>query len=374
MNVERDILIGIFTGVLATLIFAFIPLGGWVESIPLLLRIAIVILLLFLFFVYKIYQLATNKVNVFEIKELEKLGLKIENQGILLENETIKQKNVIYFPVVPTSKPNIIHLLFAFYLRKLLSFGLYVHIFVFDDYCMRKDKNNQANVDSDVTNFIHVFKKYIGCKNNRRLTIIKKSSFIKSSNKSREVLISLLEKSSELKCREIKQIQQNKPINENEVFSRYMKPLYNMSFLSLTSKKYGFTLSGLDEKPLWDCFNKNFKVESYKLCNLYIPTIENTEARDTGDICHSANSDLILNKVKGNFANIDNIPENSNISLFLKILIFGDNKYVTYTSDNEITIKNWNKLIQSIKEANELDKENIYNSISFMINNLINGR
>ena len=372
MNIKKDVTIGIFASVVATLILAFIPLGEWVESIPLWLRITIVALLLFLYLGYRFYQWKNTKINISAINKLEDCGLQIENKDILSEETTIKKKNIIYFPVVPTSKPNIIHLLFAFYIRKLLSFGLNVNIFVFDDYCMRKDKNNQENVDSDVINFIQIFKKYIGNDNNQRLTIIKESSFIKSDRKSRKVLVSLLEKSSELKRGEMKQIQQNKPINDNEVFSRYMKPLYNMSFLSLTSKKYGFTLSGLDEKPLWDCYNKNFKVESYKLCNLYIPTIDNTEARDTADIGHSANSDLILNKVKSNFADIDNIPINSNVSLFLKILIFGDNKDITYTSDNDITIKSWNKLKQSIKEAKESDKENIYNSISLMINNLIN--
>jgi len=374
MDTKKEITIGSIGSLIAVLIIAFIPIDKWIQGFPVWLRIIIIIALLLSYWLYRLYQWKTAKIKVAEIQNLENFGLQIENRDILSEEATIKKKNIIYFPVVPTSKPNIIHLLFAFYVRKLLSFGVYVHIFVFDDYCMRKDKNNQSNVDSDVANFIHVFKKYIGSKNNRRLKIIKESSFIKSNKKSRKVLISLLEKSSELKRGEIRQIQQNKPINENEAFSRYMKPLYNMSFLSLTSKKYGFTLSGLDEKPLWDCYNKNFKVEGYKLCNLYIPTIDNTEARDTGNIGHSANNDLILDKVKSNFADIDNIPTNSNVSLFLQILTFGDNKDITYTSNNEITIKSWDKLIQSIKEASDLDKENIYNSISLMINNLINSK
>jgi len=379
---NKEITNGIVGSLIGILILVLFPFDSWLKGIVSFLpqciitviRITISILLLS-YGVYKLYQWKIAKIKVSEIQNLENLALQIENKKILSEEATLKKKNIIYFPVVPTSKPNIIHLLFAFYVKKLLSFGLSVNIFVFDDYCMRKDKNNRANMDSDVTNFIHVFKKYIG-NNNNRLKIIKESSFIKSNRKSRKVLISLLEKSSELKRGEIKQIQQGKPINENEAFSRYMKPLYNMSFLSLTSKKYGFTLSGLDEKPLWDCYNKNFNKESYNLCNLYIPTIDNTEARDTNNISHSANHDLILEKVESNFVNIDNIPINSNVSLFLKILTFGDNKCITYTdsNNNSISINNWDNLLQSIKKASDSDKENIYNSISISINNLINNK
>jgi hypothetical protein len=373
---KKEIVQGIIVNFLFAILIIFFPVNQFVENFPLWLKITIggafFVLLLF-YYGRKIYYWY-NKVNVSGIQELENFGLQIENKNILSEEVTIKKNKNIYFPVVPTPKPNTIHLLFAYYVKKLLALGLHVNMFVFDDYCMRKDQNKKENIDSDVANFIHVLKKYIGKKHWYRLSIIKESSFVKSNRRSRSVLLSLLNKSSKLQLREIKQIQLHKPIKEEEAFSRYMKPLYNMSFLSLTSEKYGFTLSGADEKPLWDSYNKIFKTESYRLCNLYIPTIDGTEARDMDNISYSSDNSFILEKVKVNFSNIDNVPKNSNISLCLKILIFGDNKQVTYiNSGNNVTnINNWDNLIQTMRDAIDAERIQIYNSICLCIHDLIN--
>lgn len=368
---KKEILISI----IASLIFTLIPFGEWINGLQLWMRIVIVIVLSLVYWSYKIYQYKTAKIDTGKIRGLKKVGLKIEHEDILAEEHTLKKKNIIYFPVVPNSKPNIIHLIFAYYLKKLIACGLKIHIFVFDFYSMRIDNKQENITNEEVENFISILVKWIGSAKN--ITVSKENDFIKSKRKSQKIFLSMLEKASTITLGDIKKIQQNKKhyINNDTKFARFMKPLYNILFLSFTLKgtKYGFTLSGEDEKPLWSLYNARFgDKEGYKLCNLYIPTIELSHAKDnTNNIYYHEDEESIQTKVKNNFHDIANIPDNSCVSLFLKLLIFDNDKCISYTdpSNNQLNITSWNNLKSAINDNN---KTQIYQSITHNINQLMN--
>jgi hypothetical protein len=375
---KKELTIEVIAGLIGVLFFIIFPFDKWLENmnttIITVIRIVIVIIIL-CYFAYKLYKWKTAKIDVLKIKELKNFGLQMENENILSEEKTLKKKNTIYFPVVPTAKPNVIHFIFAYYLKKLIASGLKVHIFVFDFYCMRID-NKQANItDEEVENFISILKKWVG--NSQKITVSKENDFVKSKRKSQKVFLSMLYKASTLTLGDIKQIQQNKEhyINDSTKFARFMKPLYNILFLDFTSKgkKYGFTLSGEDEKPLWNLYNTKIgDTEGYKLCNLYIPTIKLSHAKDnTNNIYYQEQEDSILNKVQTNFSNLVDIPNDSCISLFLKLLVFGDNKTVSYkdSNNNQVNITSWDNLKSAINDNN---KDNIYQSIVQNINQLMN--
>lgn len=368
---KKEILISI----IASLIFTLIPFEEWINGLQRWTRIAIVIVLLFIYWGYKFYQYKNVKIDVKKIRELEKVGLKIDHGDILAEAHTLKKKNIIYFPVVPTSKPNIIHLIFAYYLEKLIACGLKVHIFVFDFYSMRIDDKQKNITDEEVKNFISILGKWIGSA--KKITVSKENDFVKSKRKSQKIFLSMLGKASTLTLGDIKQIQQKKEhyINDDTKFARFMKPLYNILFLSFTlrGKKYGFTLSGEDEKPLWSLYSSKFEdKEGYKLCNLYIPTIKLSHAKDNiNNIYYQENEDSIYDKVQKNFNDLSNIPEKSCVSLFLQLLIFGNGKCISYpdSNNNQFNIISWDNLKSTINDSNKIQ---IYRSITQSINQLMN--
>lgn len=309
-----------------------------------------------------------DKIDVDKIRNLENVQLSIEDYAILNNPMILNKNSVVYFPVVPTNNPNVIHLLFAFYLKELLKAGLKIHMFIFDLYCQKKDNiQNESDESADVANFVSFFKRRVGPES-RGIKIIYESSFVKNKKKSKLAFESFLEKSSKLTVESIKEIQKNKPISDNERFSRYMKPILNMTYLSLTTphkSNYGFTLSGYDEKVLWDCYKEMFQnSENCKLCNLYIPTIEHTEVRTSQSISYLYNKrEIIKNKVKDNFSNTI-IPESSEISIILKILVFLDNKTIKYKSGlDNVEITSWENLKVKINDLSRKELEEDLNSL-----------
>jgi hypothetical protein len=347
-----------------------------------LLNVGIIALIIGCLYYY-FYIKKASKITFDNIMTLTDLELSVSQESILKETTLFEKYNVVYFPAVPTNNPNIIHLLFAFYIRELVKLGISVNMFIFDYYYIYvKNKEQTHNVSyRDVEEFKNFMSKHTSRTSN--LKIIKETSFISKKRKSKSVLISMLNFSVHLTCKAMHDIQEVKEhyINEKTEFIKYMKPLFNMLYLKHTSKKYGFTLSGLDEKPLWDAYQQNINVrEDYKLCNLYIPTIENSHVLDKSrnNIYKNDDKNIVLEKVISNF-NVDNksdIKGNSSVSLFVKILIFKNEQNIRYNTGigNIIEIKNWDSFVHTLFEDSitEKQKQSIYESITNQIYNMFN--
>lgn len=317
-----------------------------------------------------------RRVNTSEILQLEKNGLIIKNQELLYENHEVNKLRTIYFPVVPTRKPNIIHLIFCSYLKILIKNGLEVKIFVFDHYYMKLKGKSTEVVKSDVDNFIHVIKGYLNVKNIR---FIKESKFIK--RKGKRILRELYETSQNLTLGDINEIQKEKTyINNSVVFLRFMKPISNMLYLKQTSRKYGFTLSGLDEIELWNQFEKTRDSQNYKLCNIYIPKIEGLKSASTNvldtkfNISFGEKFDSVLKKTQDYFGEIENTDSETCIALFLKICVFHSSKKITYKEkeNNHRSISSWDALIKELISTDTEMKNRIVHSIALTIHNTLN--
>lgn len=105
------------------------------------------------------------------------------------------------------------------------------------------------------------------------------------------VIMNLLNFFGSLSKKHIDAIASTKEYITNETqFIRYLKPIFNMIYLSITSKKYGYTLSGFDEKQLWVTYHKLIgEAKNYKLTNLYIPTMKNIFSKETNVLDKESN-------------------------------------------------------------------------------------
>jgi hypothetical protein len=181
---------------------------------------------------------------------------------------------------------------------------------------------------------------------------------------------------------DIKQIQKTKThINDEVAFARFMKPFFNMLYLKFTSNKYGFTLSGLDEQKLWHLYRRLKESSDYKLCNFYIPTIEGLSRKGTHvldkeeNICYSESQKSIFEKVKQNFENLDNIKDDTHISIYIRIIFFGNNRELEYKDGKvKISIDSWENLLVRINQSSEHIKTEIYTSIAVSIYKSINNK
>jgi hypothetical protein len=71
-------------------------------------------------------------------------------------------------------------------------------------------------------------------------------------------------------------------LNEGTPFVRYIRPFLNMVYLSRTSSRYGFTLSGYDERAVWHAYHDYIGAKrEFRLTNLYIPTARSLTGSDT---------------------------------------------------------------------------------------------
>ncbi len=306
-------------------------------------------------------------------------GLTVEHNQYLPDIEFYRKNNNVYFPVVPTNRPNLIHLLFVHYGKLLSSSGLRLTLFVFDHYYQRLGGNNLKLSDADVRLFVSTLDSFGLDLCKRR--IIRESKYLSRSKRLKETISSLILYSYELSLGAVKEIQKDKAyINDGAQFARFLKPLFNMLYLRQTSTDYGFTLSGYDEKPLWDTYCENIDTaRTYRLCNLYIPKMVGiagapTNVLDTeNNIYYGEKIESIRSKVRSDLRDISVLSLNSCVLLILKVLLFDEKGQLEY-GDNKTTVRinSISELISTLQNADDSKKERVYDSIANYLSMRIN--
>jgi hypothetical protein len=283
------------------------------------------------------------------IEDLESKGLAIENKELLYHDSLLRKKRRIYWPVTPTDSPNLIHATFVRFLEDLSRAGLETTVFVFDYYYkVLKGKSEEA-VKQDMVQFIDALSR-LGL-SNCRYRVVYESAVLKSARYNKALMFSIFDYLGSVRKGNIDTIAQPKDyIDEGVVFLRYLKPLFNMLYLSVTSKDYGFTLSGYDEQILWKTYHSLIgEARDYKLTNLYIPTMRSTMHQathvwDKTTNITSADSRLdIREKVEESLSN----PSAENGALYAL-------KYVHFSKDRKLAVSVGRNQIKQYSSVDDL--------------------
>ena len=318
----------------------------------------------------------SGEIKVDSIIDLENKGLIIENKELLMDKNLVKKNNYIFWPVVPTDSPNIIHAIFINYLNYLSKDGLRIIVFVFDYYYrLIKQKNNKL-CDEEVSQFVNGLYK-LGLKNCNHNIVYESKIFAKSST-NRIILEKLLNYFSNIDIGSIEKIGKQKGYMKNSTkLIRYIKPCLNMLYLNAIKKKFGFTLSGYDEKPLWDTFKKYIpEGKNIRLTNLYIPKMHSITGRDTDVLDKIDNITLndSISDIRNKLIKLDyiNIP-NSTINYLLEKNLFLFDKEITIKLQDEKSTKRYNSLkeIKDDLKNNIISKESVDESIVRFINSIL---
>lgn len=320
-----------------------------------------------------------RKVNKEKILELEEKGLVIENKELLSDKKLIKKNRLIYWPVVPTMSPCFIHVAFIRYLIPLSEAGLKVNVFVFDEYYKT---HNELSTNAARTH-INQFKNsllQIGLKN-VKYKFLYESKTVSKNRKAVKVINKFYTYFSSLSVQHIYDISKHKDYTINNLhFLRFMKPILNMSFIAITSQKYGYTLSGIDEESLWETYNSSIKeAKNFKLTNLYIPLMSSVK----GDNLHvsekskSKNINTSLSKadinirVRENF-NIDTQNTVTYYALNYCYFSYGYRLPITISHDEIRILDDVDNVIKFAKE-NPQYIDNISNKVSEILYEILRG-
>ena len=317
-----------------------------------------------------------QKIKIDSIIELEKHGFKIENKELLHDKKLRYRNRWIFWPVVPTDSPNIIHLTFIRFLKDLSCAGLLTVVFVFDNYYGLIKNKSPSTRDLEVNQFINSLNqmglKHCKCK------IIYESRFLSTYRLSHFILSEFLNYLNNIDIRGLEILGNKKGYLTSEAKAlRYVKPCLNMLYLGAIDKPCGFTLSGYDEQPQWEMFKNDMpKGKDIRLTNLYIPcmrslTGDSTDVLDKdGNITHSDS----ITDVRRKLSNSDYLSSQDNVvCYFLQIHIFLVNETIRVPLKKPDALKEFKTLneLMSDFQAQEINKNLVDMSISTVIYELM---
>lgn len=293
-----------------------------------------------------------KNINYQGLEHIEDIGLILNENDVICDKRYIGKNRYVYFPVVPTSTPNLIHAVLMHYVKILSSFGLKIVVFVFDDYYKELKRLDQKIANSDVTHFIKSLKEMGLRRCNYK--IILESKYSKSRH-AKNIYKAVREISSEIYVKDMFQINEQSEhyIKDETRYIRYSKALYNMAFLATTSKKYSFILSGEDEKIMWEIYNQRVGTSrKYKLANICIPKMIGYNCKGTSvlDNQNNINQSDTLTKVKDKVKkNLECLDEKCNCFGFLYAL-----KYIVFYYGNKIHLQASKNTTTTISTLDEL--------------------
>lgn len=214
-----------------------------------------------------------KKINTSELGvNIKKLNLGICNESRLSMEEFVHSHKYVFFPVVPNKSPNIIHITFINAIKGLEKLGLYVFVFIYDDYFSRVKDYSLEKRKTYISNFTKRLQD-MGIRKNQ---IIFESDIIKSKFKARKMLTLFLSTASKLSVNDIDElaIVNKHYVKPDTKYIRKFKSVLNIVYPMCISSKIGFVLSGEDEKKLWETYVNNIDND---IVHLYIPSIYNND-------------------------------------------------------------------------------------------------
>lgn len=325
-----------------------------------------------------IAQTRKSRVNSERIQTLASEGLVIENKELLADERSLSRKRFVYWPAVPTCAPGLIHVAFVHYIEDLCNAGLVIVLFVQDNYYRIIAGRTKKVAQREAAQFVRLIRRIGLGKQSHK--VVYESHILRSRRASRSVLQSLLTYFGDVPKERVDAIAAYKRMMTDQMpFVRYMKPFLNMLYLSCSSPRFGFTLSGYDERPLWKSYQELVgDARKITLANLYIPTLKSitsgaTDVFDKEQDITIVDSHLdVVVKIRTNLTHPD--PE-AGVFYVLKYIVFRKG-YGLLARDGSGNMKSYNsvdKLIEDVSDQHVLDRESVVEALSEVIVALIRG-
>lgn len=272
-----------------------------------------------------------GSVDVQSILKIENPSFIIENKELLQNKNLLKNNRFIYWPAIPTDSPSLIHAAFIRIIVRLIQFGLRPVLFVFDNYYGTIVGKTGHALEEDVKQFlINLYQ--MGLPRTKILVIRESSLWFKQSS---HFMPRLLANFGQITKAEIDEIAQAKSyMGDDTKFIRYLKPVLNLSYMPGLGLRFGFTLSGFDEAPLWRRARQVITWEDCsKVTNLYIPIMK----------CHDGVPVHILEKSR-NITFCDSIHDirekimDVDLSMDFNIIPWYALEYIYFANDLKLAI------------------------------------
>lgn len=224
-----------------------------------------------------------RRVDVSVLAELELDGLIVKNRQLLQSVALTSVYRSIFWPVVPGRSPNLVHLAFIRYLVPLRQAGFRITMFVFDDYAatVRGRPADSARAEAE----LFVASLMEAGLSHSQPQVVYQSSMTKVSRRAGKVLPLFLTYLGRLEHEQLEVIRTGKPsVCASGKVIGYVKPILNMTYLLSVKGRFGFTLSGYDEEPLWRTFSEVVPTGlglGVPPVTLYIPVMTSTTCGST---------------------------------------------------------------------------------------------
>lgn len=274
--------------------------------------------------------------HVDKILALDSQGLSIEHREPLASRHFRRKNKHIFWPVVPPDAPSIIHACFLRYLKDLSDNGLRVTLFLFDEYsAMVKGRPATSGRTGAMAFADHLRKMGLSeCSHE----IVFESQVTRATISAARILPRLLRYFASLSTDSLALAASQKTyLTVDTPAIRYIKPVLNMAFFLSVKRPFGYTISGDDERPLWEAFNRIALSEGLTPpVNLYIPLMPGLDGTPTnaldsiGNITSSDSTAQVAEKASRCLASL---ADGNAISYFLHYVYLAQGRVLRVAED-----------------------------------------
>lgn len=289
------------------------------------------------------------------LTEMESAGLIVRHRDLLVEAHVYRD---LYWPVVPADSPNLIHVTFVRYLRPLCAAGLKCTLFVFDEYSAVLHNRPVGDAKRWAATFVEGLRK-LGLPE-RAVTVVYQSDTTRISRRLGKVLPTIFRYFGEITIGDLTALAGSKPhYSPSTKAIRFVKPILNWSYLLTLPGQFGFTLSGADEQPVWEIYQR--LANEMGLPNpvkLFIPKMNglgggSTHALDrTGNITLADDEATVRTKVRESLPYLSN---GSALSYVLHHVVFGQGLSITIPGSPESRVTSSRELDVVLSRPAEVD-------------------
>ncbi|MDR0221881.1 MAG: hypothetical protein LBI54_10830 [Lachnospiraceae bacterium] len=281
-----------------------------------------------------------KKINVSELElSIRQLKLGMCNERQLSVDEFVQSYKYVFFPVVPNTSPNIIHITFINAIKGLEKLGLYVIVFIYDDYFNRVRGYNQKERKAYIANFT----KRLQDMGIRKGQIVYESRIINNRTKSHKMLMTFLDVASKLTVNEIDAlaIVNKHYVSADTKYIRKFKSLLNIIYPMCISSKIGFVLSGEDEKKLWETYAQNFDngIMHLYISSLYASSGVLGNILDEENLSYADSIDVLREKISKALTNQQLHTNNVGIFYLVNYNHFILGKHIEFGNADGTTLK-----------------------------------
>lgn len=311
--------------------------------------ICLLILLLDIYSKNKRYKKRVDFIQNKIINYEKSLGLSHKGTCINSSKRVWKKRKTIFWPVLPSEDPNLVHFAFINTLKILLNNGFDVHVHVYDMYYIKRMKSeksfdNEKALRKNIDKFEEFLKDH-GIKSsmfNGKVTYVKESKSV-----GRKYYRNYSAVCSRLKLLDLKIILDKKDHDKNSLL-RLLKPISIIAFMATLEQKFfkrtvAITLSGYDEEILYSKCKHTIEnlYDGFVPFQMFIPIFSGFSSKAQPGVIDSRyrltsdNLDNLVQLAEGH--DYKNVNENDPLNFIINMLIFshGENVLICIKDNSE---------------------------------------